>query len=282
MSGNLLIAADEDYQIGGMQVEVIGPAGSLVAARELPFAKQACAAEPREADVVFAGNGCGEGALPDLTGRIAALDGGGCTPYEKAIEAQRAGAAGFLLAQANESSFHGGDEHVTIPGAAIPVQDFNRLRNSRETVRVRLGPAPDNTWGYVRIFDIADATAPRQVGSFATENAKRCPAEGNRWYSVHNPFVAGDVAYLSWYSDGVRAVDISDPENPVEIGSFVIGGEAHGDGVHAARRQSSGRRHHLEETGEPDTFVWGVFVEDGLVYLSDEMTGLWIVRLKLE
>jgi hypothetical protein len=97
---------------------------------------------------------------------------------------------------------------------------------------------------------------------------------------VHNPFVSGHIAYLSWYSDGVRAVDISDPGNPVEIGSFVIGGDTHKSSESLAALRNSGHRDHVEDTGEPETFVWGVFVEDGLIFLSDEMTGLWIVRLK--
>jgi hypothetical protein len=147
-------------------------------------------------------------------------------------------------------------------------------------VRARIGPAPDNTWGYMRIFDMSDPTAPRQVGSFSTENARRCPAKDNGWYSVHNPFVVGNIAYLSWYTDGVRAVDISDPGNPVEIGSFVIGGDTHNNSGSVAVRHSSGHPDHVEDSGEPATFVWGVFVEDGLIYLSDEKTGLWIVRLK--
>jgi hypothetical protein len=104
MSRNLLIAADEDYQIGGVQVEVSSPGQSLLAAQELPFAKQACGTESKEAELVFVGDGCGGGGLPDLTGRIAGLDSGRCTYYEKAIAAQRAGAAGFLVAQTTGSA----------------------------------------------------------------------------------------------------------------------------------------------------------------------------------
>jgi hypothetical protein len=243
-----------------------------VAAQEFPFARQSCDAEPKEADLVFVGDGCG--GLPNLTGRIAALDAGRCTEYEKAMSAQRAGAAGFLIARTTSMNPASGSERVTIPGASIAAGEFNQLRSTGGTVRVRLSPPPDNTWGYIRIFDIADLTAPQQIGSFATENARRCPAQDNGWYSVHNPVVVGNTAYLSWYSDGVRAVDISDPRKPVEIGSFVIGGEAH-----ERKRYSSGHRDHVEQGSEPDSFVWGVVVQDGLIYLSDEMTGLWIVRL---
>ena len=35
-------------------------------------------------------------------------------------------------------------------------------------------------------------------------------------YSVHNAVVKGDLSYASWYSDGVRVVDLSDPARPRE------------------------------------------------------------------
>jgi hypothetical protein len=178
-SRNLLLAADEDYQIGGVQVEVSSAGGLLVQAQELPFAKRACGEEPKEAELVLAGDGCASAGLPDLTGRIAALDSGRCTYYEKALAAQRAGAAGFLVAQASGTSVEAGSDSVIIPGAMITHEELNRLRNSRQIVRVRLSSPPDETWGYIRIFDIADLAAPRQIGSFATANAKRCPAKDN-------------------------------------------------------------------------------------------------------
>jgi hypothetical protein len=32
--------------------------------------------------------------------------------------------------------------------------------------------------------------------------------------SIHNIMAFGDVAYVSWYQDGVRLVDVSDPTAP--------------------------------------------------------------------
>ena len=33
--------------------------------------------------------------------------------------------------------------------------------------------------------------------------------------------MVGTTLYASWYSDGVRVLDVSDPTNPTEIASFV-------------------------------------------------------------
>ncbi|HYO79804.1 MAG TPA: PA domain-containing protein, partial [Bryobacteraceae bacterium] len=267
-------AADEDYEIGGVSVELRSPERRPLAAAELPFAKPACSMELAEFDFVPAGDGCTAEGLPDVSGKIAVFDAGGCSDYEKALSAQLGGAAGFLVPRTSGAKQTTGDTPITIRGATVALEDVVRIRNSRETVRGQMGPAPDDTWGYVRILEMTDLAAPRQIGRFATENTRRCPAKDNGWYSVHNPVVVDNIAYFSWYSDGVRAVDISDPAKPVEIGSFVISQHEHG------KQASRGRRFHVGENDEPATFVWGVFVENGLIYLSDEMTGLWIVGLK--
>ena len=224
--------------------------------------------------------GLSRGALPAVAANIAVFDAGGCTYYEKALNAQQAGAIALIAARTAGARPDIGNEPITIPGVTISSEDLNFLRASREIVRAQIGPSGDTTWGYLRIFDIANLAEPRQIGAFATENTKRCPVKNAGWYSVHNPVVSGDIAYMSWYSDGVRAIDISDATNPVEIGSFVIGGEAHSSAGPARVRKGNGRREHVEEgEGEPESFVWGVVVHDGLIYLTDEATGLWIIRL---
>ena len=35
--------------------------------------------------------------------------------------------------------------------------------------------------------------------------------------------IRGNVVYSTWLKGGVRAIDISDPANPVEVGSFTSG-----------------------------------------------------------
>ena len=278
MHRNLLFAADEDYLIGGIQVTIETPQPAALAASELPFAKPGCSLESNEFEVVPAGQGCG-GALPDLSGKIAAFEpGGACSYYARALVAQRAGAAGFLVTRTDGAIAGSGADAITIGGALISPADYDRLQ-STGIVRARIAASVDDTWGYLRIFDIADLKAPRQIGTFTTPNTKRCPVQDDGWYTVHNPVVVGNRAYMSWYSDGLRVADVSDPTKPVEVASFVITGQ----GSVAARTPSRSADHieHERGEGDPESFVWGVVVDEGgLVYLSDEMTGLWIVRLQ--
>ncbi len=120
-------------------------------------------------------------------------------------------------------------------------------------------PAPDGTWGFLRLFDIADPANPVEIGRFATENAASTRRDGD--YSIHNPFVIGTTAYLSWYSDGIRVLDIADPRAPREIAAFV-----------PPAAPDPYRRF------QPVPQVWGVYVTGDLILASDINAGLYILR----
>jgi hypothetical protein len=73
---------------------------------------------------------------------------------------------------------------------------------------------------------------------------------------------------ISWYSDGVRVVDASDPTNPHEVAHFVP------PAAHNPVKPS--QRGVLTNTAQ----VWGVAydADTRLVYASDMNSGLWILR----
>ena len=70
---------------------------------------------------------------------------------------------------------------------------------------------------------------------------------------IHNPFVVGTDVYISWYSDGVRVVDASNPVAPKEVAYFVP--PAGQNPVKPSQRGT------LSQTSQ----VWGVVVAGGLV-----------------
>ena len=109
--------------------------------------------------------------------------------------------------------------------------------------------------GYDRpltILDVTDLRKPQVVSRFRTR-------EG---LSVHNVEVVGGIAYISYYIDGLRVVDLRDPENPREIGHF--------DTVPT------------REERDIIQGLWGVHVADGIVYVSDLETGTYAVQTSLE
>ena len=125
-------------------------------------------------------------------------------------------------------------------------------------------------WGTQHIYDVSDPTAAVEIAGFATE---RSADDGNGgvgldgFYSVHDTVMSGSVAISSWYSDGIRIVDLSDPAQPTEIGSFVPPLVRDPVGYWVAPNGA---------TAFP--MVWGVAVADDLIFVSDMNSGLWIIR----
>ncbi|HEV8651049.1 MAG TPA: hypothetical protein VG276_17080 [Actinomycetes bacterium] len=130
---------------------------------------------------------------------------------------------------------------------------------------------PGASWPSQRIWDTRTLSEPKLVGTFATEAA--APGRDGRigldgFYSVHNAVVEGELEYVSWYSDGVRVVDLSDPAHPREVGSFVPPPEPAPGSMPAD--SPDGRRTY--------PLVWGVHQAQGLVFASDMASGLWVFQ----
>lgn len=67
----------------------------------------------------------------------------------------------------------------------------------------------------------------------------------------------GNTAYLSWYADGVRVIDISQPSAPREIASFVPPPVT--DVI-------------------PFQEIWGVYVDRDLILASGFFGGLYVLK----
>ena len=110
--------------------------------------------------------------------------------------------------------------------------------------------------GYPRFWDISDETNPRLLGQF------RPP--GTEQSTVHDPKMAGNRLYLSWYDKGVYVLDFSRPEAPREIAHFVPGAG--------------------QNPGNPYcpgcTFVWEAFPNRDYFVAADMNFGLWIAKLE--
>lgn len=130
------------------------------------------------------------------------------------------------------------------------------------------GPDIETGYGYLRVWDYSDLSAPVQVGEFRTANSLGLGAQGSGDYSIHNALVIGTDVYASWYSDGVRVIDAADPAHPTEVAYFVP--PAGQNPVKPAQRGV------LSQMPQ----VWGVVVDEatGLIYASDMNSGLWILR----
>ena len=97
--------------------------------------------------------------------------------------------------------------------------------------------------GYVYIFDIQDFDNINMVATWYPDE----PEVQNK--SVHNVLIKDDLLYVSYYVYGTRIVDISDPNNPIEVGYY--------DWYPGQQGLYSGN--------------WGTypFTENGLIYSTD-------------
>jgi hypothetical protein len=111
--------------------------------------------------------------------------------------------------------------------------------------------------GGLRIFDISDPAHPVELSRFATADTNK--EDPNGMWTVHNPEFQGKMLYASWYNDGVRALDLSQPAAPREIG-YWVGEDA--------------------PAGAPPVNIWGVLPHGDLVLASDMNYGLYILKLE--
>lgn len=130
------------------------------------------------------------------------------------------------------------------------------------------GAGTEKSFGYLRIYDYSTPGAPVQIGEYRTPNTSGPSDVGAGDYVIHNNYLVGTDVYASWYSDGVRVIDTSDPTRPVEVAYFVPPA--------AQNPVKPSQRGVLTNTAQ----VWGVVVDEatGLIYASDMNSGLWILR----
>lgn len=155
-----------------------------------------------------------------------------------------------------------GDAHST------SYDDARKLLFTADEDFCKTGPGIVRGWGYLRVFDASNPRAMRQIGEFHTQNSLGLSDPGAGDFVIHNPVVMGTDVYISWYTDGVRVVDASNPAAMKEVAFFVP--PAGKNPVKPSQRNV------LSNT----TQIWGVVVDPdtGLVYASDMNTGLWILR----
>jgi hypothetical protein len=133
----------------------------------------------------------------------------------------------------------------------------------------------ETTAGRPVIYDVHNPAAPKRLAVIRLTRAQL--ARGQRGSvlgqvsgieltdSVHDPKVAGKLAYFSWYAQGVAVFDISNPGRPRFVARFLParGRDAHG----------------LLCPGSRCRAVWGVFPTAKYVLASDIVSGLLVLRL---
>ncbi|MDJ0954618.1 MAG: peptidoglycan DD-metalloendopeptidase family protein [Acidimicrobiia bacterium] len=159
------------------------------------------------------------------------------------------------------------------PGNAHSVvvdPERNLLIRTSEDLEWRDDDGETNDWGAQIVYDISDVDDPAVLSAFATENQDLSTGKPPRpgYFSAHEIDLVNHIEYLTWYSDGLRVVDLSDPAQPEEVAYFIP-------------PPTPDPQNHFLGQGRGSAFamVWSVEIADGFIYVSDMNSGLWILRL---
>jgi hypothetical protein len=151
---------------------------------------------------------------------------------------------------------------ITTPAVFVQRSTGLALRDGAAPVTARAA-AVFNGWGYLRFFDISNPANPVQLSTFATPNTNNEDVALDGIWSVHNPELLrededeSNLLYVSWYSDGVRVLNVRNPSMPREIASWT------GEGA---------------PPGAPPVNIWSVVPHRGLLLASDRDFGLYILK----
>lgn len=168
----------------------------------------------------------------------------------------------------NEGAVDVGDIAVVRRGVCSFAEKLQTAQNLGAAAIVIANNVRDDTpWGGLRIWDYSDPTNPVLASTFNTTCSAdpfdaSCDPRGT--YTAHNVIVEGNLVYISWYSDGVVVLDISDPYSPVEV----------------ARYHETGPEFEARNGGIQD--IWGIYKEPRrpFVYASDRNGGLYVMKLR--
>ncbi|MGQ0766853.1 MAG: hypothetical protein ACT4OZ_14490 [Gemmatimonadota bacterium] len=123
--------------------------------------------------------------------------------------------------------------------------------------------APTGTWdvaairayGRLQVIDVSDIERPRSVAWYEPEHG-----------GVHNVWAAGDTLYVGAYNAGFQAFDVS--------------GELRGDLAAQGRKIAEFMPSSPNGVVPNKVMTWGAVVKNGLIFVNDMISGLWIVRLE--
>jgi hypothetical protein len=256
---------------------------------ELSWAPTDLAASgPISAQVADAGKGCTAAAFAKVRGKIALVDeidasvplAGKplCDPGRQVVLAANAGARALLVnvttgTRATIFRFLPASP-VAVERAAqgMPVVAISSLDGGAHALREQLRrgrtataslAATPRRWGGLALYDderLQPAPAARAFASagefddvpgIAGGGNGRPIFEGGTWYTSHNIELRGARAYVSWYSGGVVAIDVSDAPRLRRVGQFA----------------------------PASSFFWGVDVDPaGQTVFATDRNRLWVIQ----
>jgi hypothetical protein len=167
------------------------------------------------------------------------------------------------------------------PGAHSAIKLWNRdwAWVSDEVYGTQTGEDHGCPWGWARLIDITDPTKPTVEAAYRiAENDPDICAEFNpprTSYSAHNPTLTPRIAFSTWHSGGLQAVNIQKPWQPSQLAEF-FPEPLPTVGLEDPRLSSD------PDTGRNEKVVMWSYpvINDGLIYVTDIRNGLYVLRYR--
>jgi hypothetical protein len=159
--------------------------------------------------------------------------------------------------------------------SAVPVPGRPFAVNIDEVYGKFTTPSFGWPWGWMRIIDVSNSSAPQIVSEFkifqntqAFESQADQDTQNYTSYSTHNPLVLPQLVIDSWHSGGLQAVNIADPKRPAQAGWFS-----------PDPLQSVALEDPALSRGPNKVVMWSFpIIRNGLIYVVDIRNGLYILR----
>ncbi|WP_437004259.1 LVIVD repeat-containing protein [Streptomyces sp. enrichment culture] len=167
-----------------------------------------------------------------------------------------------LIAHRTWSPPYGGGTHTALP---LPGREL--LVVADEAVADRLADGTKHVW----MFDIREPVNPVSIATFPQPAEEDYGTKGGHFgpHNLHEnrpgTFVSEYLVFATYQNAGLRAVDITDPYRPLEVGAFVPG---------APGRLVDPRPGRPRVVQTADVTV----TDTGLVFLTDYNAGLYVAQ----
>ncbi|MDP9067718.1 MAG: hypothetical protein M3N53_05125 [Actinomycetota bacterium] len=130
-------------------------------------------------------------------------------------------------------------------------------------------------WGWARMLDTSDPEKPKVVAEYKLpqNDPDYCKSDVPRpssSYAAHNPTLTENLAFVTWHSGGLQAIDVSDPAKPAQAAEFKPQPEP------VVLQEDPAL-----SAGQDKVVMWSFpVIQDGLIYVVDLRNGLYILDYK--
>ena len=175
-----------------------------------------------------------------------------------------------VTAPANAPRWEGPGPHSAVP---LFNKDYMLITDEVYGEALRALGGHGCPWGWMRMVSIANPAKPKVVSDYRLEqnHQEYCTTDAPRptsSYSAHNPTLTPNLAFITWHSGGLQAVDISNPKKPTQVTEYLP------TPVLPVIQEDP-----VLSSGPDKIVMWSYpIIKNGLIYVVDVRNGLYILR----